>query len=256
MKNLTGAFDLTGRTAIVTGAGSGIGRACARLLALAGAKVMLADLHEEKLGDVSEEIRAAGGTCEGHACDVGSEESCRDLVLAAKEQLGHPEILVCSAGVRGGNGDLAAQFDSENLEMTMRVDFGGIFWMTKYVYQEMQEAGRGSIINIASLAALRGSGPFAYTAAKGAVRSIEKPMAKKFGPLGIRVNTIYPGLILTEMNAGLLQNEKAMAYFKADSALGTVGDPMDIAYCALYLASDASRFVTGQDFVIDGGAMC
>ena len=70
------------------------------------------------------------------------------------------------------------------------------------------------------------------------------------------MNTIYPGLILTEMNAGLLQNAQAMAYFKKDSALGTVGDPMDIAYCALYLASDAAKFVTGQDFVIDGGAMC
>ncbi len=126
----------------------------------------------------------------------------------------------------------------------------------KYAYPECAKNGVGSIINISSLAALRARGPVMYAAAKGAVKSLSKNLAKRLGPMGVRVNTIYPGLIITEMTEGILERPDLKAHYEQESPLGLLGNTEDIAYCALYLASDASRFVTGADFVIDGGATC
>ena len=119
-----------------------------------------------------------------------------------------------------------------------------------------QQNKAGSIINIASLAALRASGPIVYTAAKGAIKSMSKNLGQRFGAIGVRVNTIYPGFIVTEMTEKVYEHPEEEERLKADSSLGKLGEVDDIAYCALYLASDAAKFVTGQDFVVDGGATC
>lgn len=249
-------FKLDGRAALITGGGSGIGRECALTFAEAGASVFITGRREEKLREVQDLIHRNGGICEYAALDVSTEANCKKMVEQAADILDGLDIVVNSAGVRGSHGDIEEEFSAANLESTMGVDFNSVFFTVKYAYKFCAGGGHGSIINIASLAALRGSGPIVYSAAKGAVKSMGKSLAKRLGSMNIRVNTIYPGLIITEMNEKMTENPEMVEHFKKESPLGLLGDPRDISLCALYLASDASRFVTGQDFVIDGGAMC
>ena len=250
------AFDLTGRVALVTGGGTGIGKGCALLLAKAGAAVMVVGRRLEKLEEVKAQIEGAGGTCRCYSADLTVEENCRAAVNACVEQFGRLDILINSAGGRGAHGSLEEEFATDNLTHTMDMDFNSTFYCIKYAYPECAKRRVGSIINIASLAALRASGPIVYTAAKGAIKSLSKTLAARMGGEGIRVNTIYPGFILTEMTERVLEMPEQQAKMRADSPLGLLGTVEDVAYCALYLAGDAARFVTGQDFVIDGGAMC
>ena len=137
----------------------------------------------------------------------------------------------------------------------MQIDLDSIVYLIKYAYPEMSKV-HGSIVNISSIAAYRGTGHVAYTAAKGAIRSMNNVLAKKFGSLGIRINTIYPGLIETEMTKKAVENEEFRKRQLEQIPAGRIGQPEDIANCALYLASDAAKFVTGQDFIIDGGYTC
>lgn len=247
-------FRMDGKTVIITGGGTGIGKACAVGFAEAGANVVITGRREEKLREVSESIRKQGGECTYIVSDVSREEDCRKIVEETVSRYGSVDTLINNAGVRGENGDLEKEFSTENLKNTMSVDFEGVFYMIRYAYPCLAEKG-GSVINISSLAALRGSGPVVYSAAKGAVRSMSRSLARKLGNQNIRVNTIYPGLIITEMNQGILDHPEMEAHFRQESPMGLLGEPEDIACCALYLASDAARFVTGQDFVVDGGAM-
>lgn len=250
------AFDLTGRTALITGGGSGIGKGCAKILADAGANVFVIGRRESKLQEVCEEIRGQGGFCDYFAADLSREENCEAMVQACVKRFNRLDILINSAGSRGAHGTLEEEFSAENLKDVMDVDFNSTFWAIKYAYPECQKNGAGSIINIASLAALSARGPVVYTAAKGAVRSVSKILAKRFGPLGVRVNSIYPGFIVTEMTEKIHEMPEQEKRMREESPLGLLGEVEDIGYCALYLASDAAKFVTGQDFVIDGGATC
>ena len=250
------AFDLTGRTALITGGGSGIGKGCAKILADAGANVFVIGRRESKLQEVCEEIQEQDGICDYYAADLSREENCEAMVQACVKRFGRLDILINSAGSRGAHGTLEEEFSAENLRDVMDVDFNSTFWAIKYAYPECQKNGVGSIINIASLAALSARGPIVYTAAKGAVRSVSKILAKRFGPLGVRVNTIYPGFIVTEMTEKIHEMPEQEKRMRDESPLGLLGEVEDIGYCALYLASDAAKFVTGQDFVIDGGATC
>jgi NAD(P)-dependent dehydrogenase (short-subunit alcohol dehydrogenase family) len=250
------AFDLTGRVALVTGGGSGIGKGCALVLAEAGARVVVVGRRMAKLEEVQKEIQEAGGICECFSADLMVEENCRAMVDFCVERFGRLDILVNSAGGRGAHGGLEEEFATENLRETMAMDFDSTFLAMKYAYPQCEKHGVGSIINIASLAALRASGPIVYSAAKGAIRSVSRTLAKRLGEKHVRVNTIYPGFIVTEMTERIHEMPEQEAKMRADSVLGLLGEVDDIAYCALYLASDAARFVTGQDFVVDGGAMC
>lgn len=249
-------FDLTGRVALITGGGSGIGKGCAKTLARHGASVMVVGRRLEKLEAVKAEIEEEGGVAACFAADLTLEESCRAMVEACVRTFGRLDILINSAGGRGAHGSLEEELSTVNYRNTMAVDLDSTFFAVKYAYPECAKHGTGSIINIASLAALRASGPIVYTAAKGAIQSMSRTLAKRLGPEGVRVNTIYPGFIVTEMTEGVRDNPEALAHFQGESPLGLIGEVEDIGYCALYLASDAARFVTGQDFVVDGGAMC
>ena len=252
MKNY---FDLSGRVALITGGGSGIGKGCAKVLADAGAKVMVVGRRHGKLEDVKAEIALCGGICETFSADLSYEEGCAAMIDAVLNRFGSLDILINSAGSRGAHGKLEEEFSTENFQDTMNADFSSIFMSVKYAYPRMN-AGTASIINIASLAGLYARGPIVYSAAKGAVKSFSRTVAKRFGPLGIRVNTIYPGFIVTEMTQKALEDETMRQHFLKESPLGRIGEVDDVALCALYLASDAARFVTGQDFVVDGGATC
>ncbi len=256
MTDFRKAFDLTGRAALITGGGSGIGKGCAVTLAEAGAKVLVVGRRLSKLEEVKAEIEANGGVCECFSADLTVETNCKAMVEECVAKFGRLDILVNSAGGRGAHGDLEAEFSAENLRGTMALDFDPTFNAIKYSSPEMEKTGGGSIINIASLAALRASGPIVYSAAKGAVKSMSRTLAKRLGDRKIRVNTVYPGFIVTEMTAGVMDHPEIRAKYEAESPLGLLGQAEDIAWCALYLASDAAKFVTGQDFVIDGGATC
>ncbi len=249
-------FDLTGRVALITGGGTGIGRGCAKILAEHGAKVMVVGRRMNKLEEVKAEIETAGGVCTCFSADLTDEENCKAMVDACVQEFGRLDILINSAGSRGAHGDLDEEFSTENFRHTMGADFDSTFLSIKYAYPECEKNGVGSIINIASLAALRAVGPIVYSAAKGAVKSMSKTLAKRLGPDKVRVNAIYPGFIVTEMTERVKEDSALMARFTGESPLGLLGEVEDIGYCALYLASDAARFVTGQDFVIDGGATC
>ncbi len=250
------AFDLSERVALITGGGSGIGKGCARILAQAGAKVMVVGRRINKLEEVKAEIEAEGGICSCFSADLTSELKCKEMVDYCLSTFGRLDILINSAGGRGVHGDLQEEFSTKNYEETMAVDFTSTFMAVKYAYPECAKNGVGSIINIASLAALAARGPIVYSAAKGAVRSFSRTLAKRLGEQKVRVNTIYPGFIITEMTAGVKDRPDLKERFENESVLHMLGEVEDIGYCALYLASDASRFVTGQDFVVDGGAIC
>lgn len=250
------AFDLTGRTALITGGGSGIGKGCAKILAMAGANIMVVGRRMSKLEEVRAEIEADGGVCSCFSADLTDEFNCKAMVDACVERFGRLDILINSAGGRGAHGSLEEEFSTENYRETMTVDLDSTFMAVKYAWPECAKHGVGSIINIASLAALRASGPIVYSAAKGAIKSMSRTLAKRLGREKVRVNTIYPGFIVTEMTAGVREKPELEARFRGESPLGLLGEVEDIGYCSLYLASDAARFVTGQDFVIDGGATC
>lgn len=250
------AFDLTGCVALITGGGSGIGKGCAKILSDAGAKIVIVGRRMNKLEEVKAEIKAAGGICACFSADLTSEDNCKAMVDFCVSTFGRLDILINSAGGRGAHGKLEDEFSTKNYEETMAVDFTSTFMAIKYAYPECAKNGVGSIINIASLAALQARGPIVYSAAKGAVRSFSRTLAKRLGDQKVRVNTIYPGFIITEMTEGVKDHPDMRERFEKESPLGLLGEVEDIGYCALYLASDAARFVTGQDFVIDGGATC
>lgn len=254
-EKLMRAFDLRGKTALITGGGSGIGKGTAKILAGAGADVFVVGRREQKLLETAEEIREEGGVCGYISMDLSSAEGCKEAVEACVKAFGSVDILVNSAGSRGAHGSLEEELTEENLRATMAADFDSTFMMIAAARCELEKS-RGSVINIASLAALYARGPVVYSAAKGAVKSLGRTLAKRMGPSGVRVNTIYPGFILTEMTERICEFPEREAALRAESPLGLLGEVSDIGYCALYLASDASRFVTGQDFVVDGGATC
>jgi len=250
------AFRVDGKVALITGGGAGIGKNSALILAEAGARIFVADIVEERCLQVKQEIEELGGSCAYQVADLSVEENCRHTVEACVKAFGRLDILVNSAGTQGVHGKLEMEFDTANFEKVMKVDFNSVFNMCKYAWPEIAHQTGGSIINIASLAALKSSGPLVYTAAKGAIRSFSHALAKRLGEKGVRVNTIYPGFVITEMTRGVLQMPELKKHFEEESPLGILGDASDIGYCVLYLSSEAARFITGQDFVIDGGAMC
>ena len=211
-------FDLTGRVALITGANShGIGNQAARVLAAYGAKVFLTDIRADGLQDAVASIEAAGGCAAGCVSDVSKEEDCQAAVAACV--------------------------------------LDGIFYMVKYGWEECAKNGVGSIIPVASLAAWKAAGSVAYTATKGAIRSMTPCLAKLLAPHGVRVNTLYPGFIDTDMTHAATEFEPFVKSKLQAIPMGRFGTVDDCAYGVLYLASDASSFMCGQHLVIDGGEL-
>ncbi len=254
-------YDLTGRVALITGASSyGIGNQSAKLLAAHGAKVFLTARREDKLKDAVAEIAASGGIAAYKATDVSREEDCKAAVEACVNEFGRLDIMVLSAGISGLSlsGGLEAAFDTDNWNKVLGINLDGVFYMVKHGYQECAKHGVGAIVPIASLAAWHAAGSVAYTATKGAIRSLTPCLAKLLAPQKIRVNTPYPGFIETDMTHPQGMDD-LFAKFKegnvAKIPLGRLGSVDDCANAVLYLASDASSFMTGQHLVVDGGEL-
>jgi NAD(P)-dependent dehydrogenase (short-subunit alcohol dehydrogenase family) len=249
---------LDNKTALITGGASGIGRATAKLFAREGAPIVITDLNEPAGRETAKSITDSGGRAHFEPADVTKDQDCRRVVASAEQTLGAVHILFNNAGIirRATVLDLS----EDDWDRVMAVNVKAMFLMSKHVIPIMQKSGGGSIINMASGWGLAGGAKAAvYCASKGAVVLLTKAMAIDHGPQKIRVNCLCPG----DTDTAMLRNEAQQLgepsdRFLADSAkrpLGRLGSPDEIAQAALYLASDASSFVTGTALVVDGGGL-
>ena len=249
-------FDLSGRAALVTGGGRGIGRAIAEGLAEAGAHVFLASRKLASCERAAAEITAKGGRASALACDLTQPESLDKLVtdvLAATPRL---HVLVNNAGFAWASPFY--DFPLEGWDRTFGVNVRGVFWLSRQVARHMRDAGGGSIVNVSSLSAFFGASDaeqpvVAYMASKGAVEALTKAMAVKLAPDRIRVNAIAPGPFDTSMLDHIKQDPAALARHNAQVPLGRPGAGDDVKGVAVFLASDAASFVTGATLRVDGG---
>ena len=245
---------LAGKVALITGGARGQGAAEARLFAREGAGVVVGDVLDAEGTSLVEQIVDSGGEAVYVHLDVTQEGDWRRAIETAISRFGKLNVLVNNAAIwRGGN------VEEETLQqwnMIMDVNVTGVFIGTKLVVPEMRKAGSGSIINISSVAGIHGDGKStAYTTSKGAVRLFTKSIAEQYGREGIRANSIHPGLIDTPMADTVVPPDgpvRAAAIQK--TTVGRIGTPEDIAYGALFLASDESSFVSRSELVIDGGS--
>ncbi|HZV50566.1 MAG TPA: glucose 1-dehydrogenase [Candidatus Dormibacteraeota bacterium] len=254
---------LDGKVAIITGAGSGQGRAAARLFASEGARVVVGEVNQDTGRAAVEEIGAAGGEAVFAHCDVSREAQVKAMVELAVDTFGRLDILYNNAGLwfaargkyRPGVTDAPSPLLEDNIwEATIGVNLKGVYLACKYAIPEMRKAGAGSIINVSSIAALRtgrGGNSDAYTAAKGGVIAMTRTLAVEHAPYQIRCNCIIPGAIHTPL-AGPFTPEYEEAV-RQSIPLGRWGQPEDVAKMALFLASSDSSWITGQFFVVDGG---
>ncbi|GEN87099.1 glucose 1-dehydrogenase [Oceanobacillus sp. FSL W8-0428] len=241
---------LTGKVAIITGAANGMGASEAKLFAKEGAKVVATDINDNVLHEVINEIKADGGDAIGLKHNVTSEEEWKQIIQETVNHYGKVDVLVNNAGVSSPK--TMAQMEMDEWNKIMDIDLNGCVIGMKYVIPEMQKAGGGSLINISSIGGLVGmAGSSPYTAAKGALRSLSKSAAVEYGKDKIRVNSVHPGIIETPMTADTFKD--AEVYYKTFTQLPYFGNPEDVAYGVLFLASDESRFMTGAELVIDGG---
>ncbi len=244
---------LENKVAIITGAAMGQGAAEAYLFAKEGAKVVAADMAEDALKETVDAINADfPGMALGVHLDVASEENWQQVVKQAVETFGTVDILVNNAGV-GSRGINYDKTDREAFDRIMGINAWGSFAGIKTVVPVMKKAGGGSIVNVSSLAAVVGVEFNAYTLTKGAVVSMTRAAAVDLGKDNIRVNTIIPGTIVTPMTKIICDYPKVLKSCEEKTCLGHIGEPNDIAYGVLYLASDEAKYVTGSDLTIDGG---
>lgn len=246
-----------GKVALVTGAATGIGRSASILLAREGAKVAVTDIKHDEAKETVRLIREAGGEAEYWALDVSSEDEVEAVFAHVKETFGPVTVLVNNAGMAGPNKP-SHEITLDEWNALMAVNLGGVFLCTKHAVPHMLEAGVGSIINMSSIYGLVGNADVPpYHASKGAVRLLSKADANMYATKNIRVNSVHPGFIWTPMVEGFMNSQPDPEAAKAATAglhpVGHMGEPDDIGWGVVYLASDESKFVTGTELVIDGG---
>lgn len=241
---------LEGKTALITGAGTGIGRAIAHAFGEAGAKLVLAGRRREMLDAVRQELEAAGGMAHVHTADVSEQVQAAQLVRDATEALGRLDILVNNAGRTYDQ--LIFRMKWDELDKTLATNLQSMFYTCAAAGKVMIGQRSGSIINITSVVALTGNaGQSAYVASKAGVIGLTKSLAAEFGSRNVRVNAVAPGFIETEMTASLTDALK-QAYLER-VPLRRFGAPGEVARVVEFLASDAAAYITGQTLAVDGG---
>jgi NAD(P)-dependent dehydrogenase (short-subunit alcohol dehydrogenase family) len=246
-------FDLKGQVAVVTGSTRGIGKAIARALGQAGAMVVISSRRQEACEAVASEFRAEGLEVMALACHVGHRDQLQGLVDQTMKAWGRIDILVCNAATNPVYGPMAEIAD-DAFDKIMGTNVRSVFQLCNMVCPGMAERGRGSVILISSIAALRGNAVIGvYGISKAAEAGLARNLAVEWGPKGVRVNAIAPGLIRTDFARALLEDPVRRQRSEQATPLRRIGEPEDIAGVALFLASDAAAFVTGQTIVADGG---
>jgi NAD(P)-dependent dehydrogenase (short-subunit alcohol dehydrogenase family) len=248
-------FDLTGRVAIVTGATRGIGRAIGMALGEAGATVIVSSEDPAACAATAAEFAAAGIAADPVACDIGSPDAIRALIAAAVSRYERIDVLVCNAGIEGPVGPLGAIGDAE-IDRAIAVNLRSAMTLTAHAIPHMAERDGGSVILISSIAGLRGNRSIGvYGITKAALAQLARNLAVEWGPQGVRVNCISPGLIATDFARTILGNETYLARRLSLTPLRRAGKAHEIAAAALFLAGDGGAFVTGHNLVVDGGTL-
>ena len=246
--------QFTDKVALVTGGGSGIGRASAQAFAREGAAVLVVDLDEGKGGETVAAIEAAGGQAAFFAADVGSEEGSREMVARAVEIFGGLHFAHNNAGTPGSP-NLIEDYDPAEWEAVLRLNLTGVFLNLRYELKHMAAAGGGAIVNTASVSGL-GPSPLmpAYVASKAGVIALTKVAGVDYAQRGVRVNAICPAPVRTPMIVDWIGDDPAMEKLMSEAApMGRMAEPEEQAECAVFLCSDRASFVTGISLPVDGG---
>ncbi len=246
---------LKDKVALVTGGGSGIGYHTSLLFAKEGASVVVVDINDDGANKTVAEIEANGGQAIYVRADVSSASDSEKMIQAAEDAYGALHILFNNAGISHAQDDDAINTSEEVWDLTMQINVKGVFLGCKYGIPALRRAGGGSIINTASFVASLGAATpqLAYTASKGAVLSMTRELATIHAREGIRVNALCPGPLRTELLMKYLNTEEKKQRRLVHIPMGRFGEAEEIAYAVLYLASDESSFVTGTNFLVDGG---
>ncbi len=246
---------LKDKVALITGGSSGIGRETALLFAQEGASVVVVDLNDDAGAKVVKEIEAAGGKAVYVHADVSKAADCENMVKVAEQTYGKLNIMFNNAGISHADDDNAMTTEESVWDLTMAINVKGVFLGCKFGIPALLRAGGGSIINTASFVAILGAATpqLAYTASKGAVLSMTRELAMIHARQNIRVNALCPGPLRTELLMKYLNTEEKKQRRLVHIPMGRFGEAKEIAYGALYLASDEASFVTGTEFMVDGG---
>ena len=246
-------FDLTGKVAIVTGSTKGIGRAMAEALARAGATVVVSSRKADKCDEVAAAIRSEGHEATAIACHIGRREDVEHLVSETKTRYGKIDILVCNAAVNPYYGPMSGLGD-DAFTKVMDSNVRSNLWLCNLAIPDMSERRDGSVIIVSSIGGLKGSLNLGmYAISKAADFQLARNLAVEWGPKNIRVNCIAPGLVRTDFARALWENPETLGHAQSLTPLRRIGEPDDIAGAAVFLASRAGAWMTGQIIVIDGG---
>jgi len=251
------AARLLNKVALITGSGMGMGREAALLFAEEGARVVVCDINRVAAEETVSLVKRAGGDAAAAIGDVAVEDDVRRVTEEGVRRFGALHILYNNAGVLWKDRDRSVlETDGVQWDRVMAINLKSVFWVTKYGVPHVRAAGGGSIILVGSVSALAGftRAQDAYTAAKGGLIALNKSLAIQFARDNIRCNIIHPGIVETPLQAPYLTDE-LRAEFKTGIPLGRIGRPREIAYAALFLASEESSFMTGAEMIVDGGFM-
>lgn len=248
-------FDLSGKVAVITGSSRGIGRAIAERMAEHGAKVVVSSRKADACQVVADAITAQGGEAMVHACNISRKDELATLVSTVIAQWGRIDILVCNAAVNPHFGP-SIEISDEAYDKIMSSNIRSNLWLCNLVLPQMAERRDGAIIIISSVAGLQGNDKLGtYGISKAADMQVARNLAVEWGPKNIRANCIAPGLVRTDFARELWQNPKIYANVCTQYPLRRIGEPDEIAGAAVFLASSAGSFTTGQTLVIDGGGL-
>lgn len=248
-------FDLTGKVAVVTGGGDGIGKASCKILAAAGASVVVSDLNGEKASATANEITSAGGVAASVDCNVLDNNDLTKLIDFAVNTYGTINILVNNAGMGGGGRENPFKIDRAYVERIYAINVFAPWQLSKMAAPYMQESGYGSIVNITSMSSINSSPDMAiYGSSKAALNQMMSNLAFDYGPMGIRVNNVGPGATRTKALASVLTPE-IEARMLAHTPIRRLGEVADIAHAVLFFASPASAWISGQVMMVNGGGI-
>ncbi|WP_369810876.1 SDR family NAD(P)-dependent oxidoreductase [Marinobacter salarius] len=246
-------FDMTGKVALITGSTKGIGRSIAEEMARLGAKVVISSRKADACEQVANELKEQGYEAIAIPCHVGKKEDLQNLVDKTNEAWGSIDVLVCNAATNPVYGTTAEMTD-EAWDKIMDTNVKGTFWLTNMVLPQMAGKGEGAVVLLSSIAGIRGNTTIGtYGVSKAAEAALARNLAVEWGPKGIRVNSIAPGLIKTDFAKALWEDPVRVKRAEDKTPLRRIGDPVDIAGLAVFLSTKASAYVTGQVIVADGG---